>query len=168
MIDEIQVGVITQTHGLKGEVKVFPTTDDPDRFEDLESVMADNGRIREKLVIESVKYFKQFAILKFKGKDVIEDVQALKGARLLITRDQAVPLDEGEYLIPDLIGMKVVTDTGEDFGELSDVIQTGANDVYCVKTLSGEDVLLPAIDQCIISIDTKKNLMTVHIMEGLI
>ena len=77
MIDEIQVGVITQTHGLKGEVKVFPTTDDPDRFEDLESVMADNGRIREKLVIESVKYFKQFAILKFKGKDVIEDVQAL-------------------------------------------------------------------------------------------
>ena len=168
MIDEIQVGAVTQTHGLKGEVKVFPTTDDPERFEDLEYVMADNGRTRERLVIESVRYFKQMVILKFKGKDDIEDVQRLKGARLFIERDQAVELEEGEYLIPDLIGMKVVADDGNDLGELSDVIQTGANDVYCVKTPSGEKVLLPAIDQCILSIDTKKNIMTVHIMEGLL
>lgn len=168
MDKEIQVGVIAQTHGLKGEVKAFPTTDDPERFEDLESVTADNGRIRENLTIESVRYFKQFVILKFKGKDSIDDVQILKGAKLMIPRENAIELEEGEYLVPDLIGMKVVTDDGKELGTLSDVIQTGANDVYSVNTLSGSDILLPAIDSCILSIDIENSRMTVHLMEGLV
>ena len=167
MTDEIQVGAVTQTHGLKGEVKVFPTTDEPERFEELEWVSADNGRGREKLYIESVRYFKQFVILKFRGKDSIEEVQQLKGAKLVIPRESAVSLEDGEYLIPDLIGMKVVEDTGKVLGELSYVMQTGANDVYAVKTADGGEILLPAIDSCILDVDTDNDLMTVHLMEGL-
>ena len=168
MISEIQVGVITQTHGLKGEVKVFPTTDDPERFEDLECVMADTGRSREKLFIDSVRYFKQFVILKFRDKDSIEDVQQLKSAKLLIPREEAEKLEPGEFFIADIIGMKVITDDGQTLGELSGVMQTGANDVYNVKTPDGKEILLPAIDSCILSVDTKNGIMTVHIMEGLL
>ncbi len=168
MTDEIQVGTIVQTHGLKGEVKVFPTTDEPERFEELEWVTADNGRTQVKLHIDSVRYFKQLVILKFRGLDSIEDVQQMKRARLMIPRDQAVELEPGEYLVPDLIGMRVVTDEGDELGKLSNVMQTGANDVYAVEMNDGKEILLPAIDSCILSIDLEKGCMTVHLMEGLL
>ena len=97
MEEILQVGVISSTHGIRGEVKVFPTTDDPTRFEDLKEVILDTGREHRILAIQGVKYFKQFVILKFKGIDNINDIEKYKGKSLYVTRDQAVELGEDEY-----------------------------------------------------------------------
>ena len=163
----LQVGVITSTHGLKGEVKVFPTTDDPMRFKQLKEVILDGRRERLNLTVEGVKFFKQFVILKFKGIDHINDVEAYLKCPLLVTRENAVPLEEGEYFIADLIGLKVVTDAGEDFGVLTDVLQTGANDVY-VAEHQGQEVLLPVTRECVLDVDIEGGTVTVHILKGLL
>lgn len=168
MEDLLQVGVITTTHGIRGEVKVYPTTDDVHRFEELESVLLDIGREYRELEIQNVKYFKQYAILKFKGIDNINDIEKYKGKSLYVTRDQALPLEEDEYYIADLIGMEVFLENGEKFGVLKDVMETGANDVYIVTTEDGREVLLPAIHECILEVDLEKNRMEVHLMDGLL
>lgn len=167
MESELQVGVITQTHGIKGEVKVFPTTDDVGRFKKLKEVIMDNGRERLHLEIEGVKFFKQYAILKFKGYDSINDIEKYKSAKLYVTRDKAVKLKKDEYFIADLIDMEVVTEDGEYFGRMKDVLVTGANDVYVVTREDGTEVLLPAIKQCVKSVDMDQGRITVHIMDGL-
>lgn len=168
MDSELQVGVITQTHGIKGEVKVFPTTDDANRFKKLKSVILDNGRERLTVEITGVKFFKQYVIVKFKEFDSINDVEKYKGAKLFITRDKAVKLQKDEYFIADLIGMEVVTEDKTPFGTLKEVMPTGANDVYVVSRKDGSEALLPAIKECILDIDIKQNIMTVHIMDGLL
>lgn len=170
MISELQVGVITQTHGIKGEVKVFPTTDDATRFKKLKEVIMDTDRERLHMEIESVKFFKQYVIVKFKGYDSINDVERYKNAKLYVTRDKAVHLKKDEYFVADLIGMQVVTEEGETFGTLKDVMATGANDVYVVKRDDGNEaeVLLPAIRECIKKIDMETGVITVHIMDGLL
>lgn len=169
MVDLLQVGVITSTHGIKGEVKVFPTTDDPERYSYLKDVILDTGREKIELKIERVKYFKQFVIVKFKGINDINDIEKYKGKSLWVTRENAVELEEGEYFIADLIGLKVVTDKNEEFGTLTDVMQTGANDVYVVKTFADDkEVLLPAIKECVLDVNLDEQIMTVHIMEGLL
>lgn len=168
MIQELQVGAITQTHGIKGEVKVFPTTDDANRFKKLGKVTLDNGKERLDMEIEGVKFFKQYVILKFKGYDSINEIERYKGAKLLVTRENAVRLKKDEYFIADLIGLEVVTDEGEKFGKLTDVLVTGANDVYVVRRENGTEVLFPAIKECILQIDMEQNQMTVHVMDGLL
>lgn len=168
MISELQVGVITQTHGIRGEVKVFPTTDDAARFKKLKEVIMDTGRDRINMEIENVKFFKQYAILKFKGYDSINDMEKYKGAKLYVTRDNAVRLKKDEYFVADLIDMEVVTEEGELFGMLKDVMPTGANDVYVVERSDGSEVLLPAIRECVLKVDTKQRQITVHIMDGLL
>lgn len=168
MEDLLQAGVITTTHGIRGEVKVFPTTDDVHRFEDLDSVLLDTGREYMELEIENVKYFKQYAILKFKGIDNINDIEKYKGRSLYVTRDQAIPLEEDEYYIADLIGLAVYLENGEKFGILKDVMETGANDVYIVETKEGKEVLIPAIHECVLDIDVEENRMEIHLMDGLL
>lgn len=182
MEDMFRIGVLTSTHGLKGEVKVFPTTDDVNRFSLLKTVYLEENqenRIRRtspdliKLEVEHVKYFKQFAIVKFKGINDINDIEKYKGANLLVTREDAVPLEEDEYFISDLIGLAVIDEeNGQEIGRLEDVLQTGANDVYQVKTVSGltknDVMLLPAIAECIKEIDLEAGTMTVHLMKGLL
>lgn len=164
----LQVGVITQTHGVRGEVKVFPTTDDAARFKKLKHVMLDTGKETLPLEIESVKFFKQFVILKFKGFDNINDIERYKRCPLLVERENAVPLEEGEYFIADMIGMKVITDEGKNFGILKDVMETGANDVYVIEHPSEGEVLVPAIKECILDVDIENRQMKIHVMNGLI
>ncbi len=164
----LRVGVISSTHGVKGEVKVYPTTDDVNRFKTLKKVILDTGREHMELEIQSVKFFKNMAILKFKGYDSIDDIEKYKGKDLLVTRDQAVKLGPDENFIADLIGLTVVTEDREEFGILTDVIKTGANDVYEVKTKSGKEVLLPAIKECVLSVDLETGIVKVHIMDGLL
>lgn len=168
MEELLQVGVITQTHGIRGEVKVFPTTDDAARFRDLKHVLLDTGKETLPLEIENVKFFKQFVILKFKGFDNINDVEGYKRCPLLVERSEAVPLEEDEYFITDMIGMQVSTDSGEDFGVLKDVLTTGANDVYVIDRPSEGEVLIPAIKECILDVDIPGRKMTVHVMKGLV
>ena len=164
----LRVGVITSTHGVRGEVKVFPTTDDMNRFKKLKNVILDTGKEKKTLNIESVKFFKNMVILKFKGFDNINDVEMWRQKDLLITRDQAVKLNPDENFIVDLIGLNVLTDEGETLGVMKDVLQTGANDVYIVKTAAGKEVLLPAIKDCILNVDLEKGEMLVHVLDGLL
>lgn len=143
-------------------------TDDVKRFGKLKEVILDTGREKMTLEIEGVKYFKQFAILKFKGFDNINDIERYKGKPLYVTRENAVKLGKDEYFIADLIGIEVYDEDGKHLGELSNVIETGANDVYEVKFEDGRNVLFPAIKQCILDIDMEGREMKVHIMDGLL
>ena len=112
----MRVGVITSTHGVRGEVKVFPTTDDAARFKKLKEVLLDTGNELKPMEITQVKFFKNMVILKFKGFDSINDIEIYKGKDLLVTRDKAVRLGPDENFIVDLIGLTVDTDEGERLG----------------------------------------------------
>ena len=164
----LQVGVISSTHGVRGEVKVFPTTDDMARFKKLKQVILDTGREHKLLEIESVKFFKQFAILKFKGIDNINDIEKYKGKSLLVDRKNAVKLQKDEYFLADMVGLEVFTEDGELFGTMKDVLETGANDVYIIDSPQHGEVLIPAIKQCILDVDIENKKMTIHLMEGLV
>jgi len=164
----LQVGVISSTHGIRGEVKVFPTTDDPTRFKQLKSVLMDTGNAHVELKIQGVKFFKKFVILKFQGIDNINEVEQYKGAPLLIERKDALPLQEDEYFIADMIGMKVFTEDAKEFGILKEVLETGANDVYVITSIDHGEVLLPAIHKCVHSIDVEARKMVISLMEGLL
>ena len=168
MQDILQVGAVTSTHGLAGEVKVFPTTDDPKRFRKLKRVLIDTGKEMKELEVTGVKFFKQMVILKFRDHNRIEDVMGYKGKALYVTRENAVKLKKNEYFIADLIGMQVFTEDGNLLGKLTDVLQTGANDVYEVSMEDGKTVLIPPIRQCILDVDTAGEKMTVHLLEGLL
>ena len=168
MEELLQVGVITSTHGVRGEVKVFPTTDDPERFKTLKHVLLDTGREKKPLEIQGVKFFKQFVILKFKGIDNINDIERYKRCPLLVERKDAVALEEDEYFIADMIGIQVVTEDDETFGTLKDVMETGANDVYVIDTEEHGEVLIPAIRECILDVDIENQKMKLHLMDGLI
>ena len=173
----LRVGVISSTHGLKGEVKVFPTTDDPQRFRKLKKVLLDTGKEYLPLTIAGVRFFKNQVILQFKEFQDINEVERYRGRDLLIERDQAVPLAENENFIVDLIDLEVFDDTEKRLGVLTDVlqtgandvyVQTGANDVYVVETDEGKEILLPAIPSCILEVDLAHGRMIVHVPEGLL
>lgn len=163
-----RVGVIANTHGIRGEVKVYPTTDDINRFKKLKKCILDTGKEYIDLNVESVKFFKNMVILKFKEYNNINDIECYKGKDILVSRDNAVKLEKGEYYIADILGAKVILEDGSKFGVLEDVMQTGANDVYVVKTLDNKEVLLPKIDECVKKLDIENKIVTVHIMKGLL
>ena len=168
MEDLLQVGIIASTHGVRGEVKVYPTTDDPRRFRRLKEVVLDTGKEKMNLEIEGVNFFKQFVILKFKGLDNINDIEKYRQKSLYVTRKNAVRLQRDEYFIADLIGLKVQDEDGKELGTVKDVIETGANDVYEVEMADGKSLLLPAIKQCILNVDVENGTMQVHVLEGLL
>ena len=168
MEDKFQVGVIPSTHGVRGEVKVYPTTDDARRFKRLKEVILDTGKEQITLEIEGVKFFKQFVILKFKGIDNINDVEKYRQKSLYVTRSNAVRLNRDEYFIADLMGLKILDENNEAIGVLKDVMETGANDVYMIEMNDGRELLLPAIKQCVLKVDVEAGFMQIHILEGLL
>ncbi len=167
MEDMLQVGVVTTTHGVRGEVKVFPTTDDSTRFKKLKNVILDTGKEKLDMEITNVKFFKNLVIVKFKGYDNINDVERFRQAKLLVTRDNAVELAENEYFIADLIGLKASSDEEEDLGEITDVLQTGANDVYVISKEGTPDLLVPAIKDCVVNVDIEAGTIVLHLLDGL-
>ena len=164
----LQVGIISSMHGIRGEVKVFPTTDDANRFKELKDVLLDPGMEHIPLRIEDIKFFKQFVIIKFFGFDNINEIEKYKGKSIFVTRENAVCLKADEYYIADLIGMHVIDETGIEIGILNDVMETGANDVYVINMVDQKELLLPAIKQCILDVDIEKMIMKVHVLEGLL
>lgn len=168
MQDKFQVGAIASVHGIKGEVKVFPTTDEPTKFKKLKSVILKTEKEEREIALQSVRFFKNMVIVKFQGIESPEDAQKYRGATLWIAREQAVPLRENEYYRADLIGLSVVTEDGEELGILTDVLETGANDVYEVTLSDKKTALFPAIRECIKEVDVEKGYIKVHVMEGLL
>jgi 16S rRNA processing protein RimM len=168
MNDKFMVGIITAPHGLAGEVKVFATTDDVNRFRRLKEVLLENGKELQKVEIEQVKIHKNCAILKLKGVSDIETAEKYRKKKLFVTRENAVKLEKDEYYIADLEGLRVLDEGGQDIGSLREVIQTGANDVYVIDLADGRELLLPAIRQCILDVAVAEGWMKVHILEGLL
>ncbi len=173
MEEYLQVGVITAPHGVHGEVRVYPTTDDAKRFSKLKECILETKKGRETVHIRSVKYQKNMVILGFKEFATMNDVETLRQCPLYVDRKHAVKLEKDEYFIADLIGLKVISDVvdseGEAInGELTDVIQTGANDVYEITLEDGRVFLLPAIADCVLDVNIKKGTITIHVLPGLI
>ena len=169
METRFQVGVITSPHGVAGEVNVFPTTDDPKRFRRLKEVILAQGKTETTVEIENVKFFKQMVILKLKGYDDRDSVEKLRKCSLFVPREKAVRLQKDEYFIADLIGLRVLDGDREDqeIGILEDVLSTGANDVYVIRRTTGEELLLPAIKQCVLEVNVMDGFVRVHLLEGL-
>ena len=164
----LQVGAILDTHGLRGEVKVFPTTDDPARYDDLDEVelLTKEGKYLH-LEVERVRYFKNLVIVKFKHYDNINDIEQYKKCNLYVTRENAVELAEDEYFVADLIGLTAKSDEGEELGTLTDVLTTGANDVYVIKGADGEELLVPAIHDCVQEVNVEDGYVVLYLLPGL-
>ena len=165
MQDTFVIGVVTQTHGLKGDVKVFPLTDDIHRFDDLSEVLLeDSGR---KLTVTDVHYGKGRVILHFKEISSIEEAEALKRMYLSVDRSHAVPLKENEYYIADIIGSEVYLEDGTCVGVLEDVLKTGANDVYEIRMSGPEDIrkYIPCVKEFVKLVDPEKKRIVVRFMK---
>jgi 16S rRNA processing protein RimM len=159
-----EVGVVTGAFGLKGEIKVFPVTDDPSRFNLLKELHIDG---QTSFKIERLRFHKNMVIIKPEGVDNAAKAKAMRGLSLMIPPELALPLDDDQYYHRDLLDMEVVTDNGEELGILTKIISTGANDVYTVTLKKGGELLIPAIKQCVTDVDVLSNRMTVRLLKGL-
>lgn len=166
-MNRLEVGKIINTHGLRGEVKVVTWTDFPDIFEDIGCVYLKKRAEEIKLTIKNVKYQKNNIIVKFAEIDTIEEAEKFKNCVLVADRDALGELPEGVHYIADLIGCEVVSDEGETLGKISDVFNTGANDIYTVSAQGKKDLLIPVLDQTVLNIDIENKKVTVHLLEGL-
>lgn len=164
----ITVGKVLSSWGIKGQVKVEPLTDDIRRFDRLNKIYVNRDKEPSCFFVESVTYQKNnFVILKLKNVDTPEQAQELRGFYLEVERRDAVKLPEGRYFICDIIGLEVYSEDGKFLGKVVDVLQTGANDVYIVKQEGEKELLVPAINQVVKTIDIDNNKMIVSLLEGL-
>lgn len=164
----LEVGQIVNTFGIKGFVKVNPWVNDVTRFEKLKKVYIKIRNEHKELEIEDVKYHKNQVLLKFKGIDTIEQVEFFRNAIIEIDRENAIPLEKGEYFIADLLESEVFTDKGEKLGILDDIYNTGSKDIYVVKNELGKTILLPGINDVIKEVDIENKKIIVHLLKGLV
>lgn len=164
----LQVGAILDTHGLRGEVKVFPTTDDAHRYDTLREVeLCTKDGTYLHLEVERVRYSKNLVIVKFKNYDHINDIEQYKKCNLYVTREHAVELGRDEYFVADLVGLAARSDEGEQLGTVKDVLSTGANDVYVIRDEADGELLVPAIHDCVKEINIQEGYMVLHLLPGL-
>lgn len=168
MYKQLQIGEIVNTHGIKGEIKVYPLTDNPKRFEELDWVYLESKGKQEKCKIENVKYIKNLVLIKLEGIDSLEAAEALRGSFLVIDRDRAVKLQKDNYFICDLIGMNILDNSGKSLGKLVNILHTGSNDVYVAKSDEGKEILIPALKSVVNEIDLETGFMKVTLPEGLL
>lgn len=160
------IGEITKPHGVRGEVRVRPHTDLPERFGWLSQVYVGKTRL-QLLNVESVRWHKDILLMKFEGLDNRNEIEGFRGHNLHVPESEAIPLAEGEYFLYQLIGLQVVSDDGQELGALTRVIETGANNVFVVRGEAGE-LLLPDIPDVVLDINFEDGRMTVHLLPGLL
>lgn len=168
MVEHFEVGEIAGTHGVHGDVKVFPTTDDPDRFFDLTNAYVEekDGRLRP-VTVSKVRVDGKFVVLHLSGTEDMDAARLLRGRKILIDRKDAIKLPEGSYFIADLIGCRVLNEDGRELGVFDDCLRTGANDVYVVKKNDGKELLIPATSECILETNPEEGYLRVHLLPGL-
>lgn len=168
-MDYIYIGRVANTHGVRGGLKIFPTTDDPQRFKKLKKVTLEDLKGRDKdYKIIGIKYSGQFVVLQLEGVNDMDQAMLLKQSIVKIPKKQALPLDKDEYYIQDLYGLEILDEDGQKIGVLRDIIFTGSNEVYIIDLDDERELLLPAIKECVLDVNIKKGTMTIHIMEGLL
>lgn len=166
----VTVGIIVNTHGLRGEVRVLSRTERPKLRFSVNSVLQvrkPQGTPNRTLQVVESRQHKQFWLLKFDGISTIEEAELLKGMELCVSVDELPQLEEGSYYIHELIGLNVVTDVGQSLGRIKEVLTPGANDVYVVVPDKGKDILIPAIKDCVLNVDLDSGVMLVHLLPGL-
>lgn len=163
----INIGKIINTHGLKGELKILPLTDFPERFFKMDKVLVNHAGKLETYELENVREFKNLMIIKFAGIDDINQAQLLKNAVLQITEAELTKLPEHTYFVFQLEGLDVYSIDGGSLGKIHQVITTGANDVWAVQDDTGREILIPAIKQVIKSVDLATGKVIVELPEGL-
>jgi 16S rRNA processing protein RimM len=170
MAEFLQIGKIINTHGIKGEVRIIPYTHDIRRYDKLKSLFLniDGDSSRQELIIESVRYVKDFVYIKFKGIDDMNSGKQLKDHYLEIDKKDAIRLPVDSFFIFDLIDMKVYDEQRSFLGILTDVIETGSNDCYSIKPPEGKEFLIPALKSVVLKVDIKNGEMTVRIPYGLL
>lgn len=168
MQKKLEIGQIVNTHGIKGEIKVTPFTNDITRFDDLKEVYVKSKKESKLYKVEGVRYHKNMVLIKLEGINTPEQADLLRNAYLEVDREHAVPLEEGAYYIVDLIGLEVYTEEGKPLGKVDDIYNTGANDIYVIKDELGKQVLLPGIKDVIKNVDLEGGKITVHLIPGLI
>lgn len=168
MIQYLEVGKIINTHGIKGELKVVPLTDYPERFEELDKIYIDYKNELTRFDIEQVKYLKNTVLLKLKGIDDMTQAEKYKNCLIKIDRTNARKLPEGSFFICDLTGLDVRTMDGKPLGKLSSVFQTGSNDVFVVNGEDNREVLIPALKSVVKKVDLKEGVILVELPEGLV
>lgn len=167
----LNVGKIVNTHGIRGELRVWPQTDFPEiRFRAGSKLLMVPPGGGEPVAVEvhAARLQKNVYILKLKGYNNINEVERYKGWSLKVPENDRVPLSEGEYYVRDIVGCKVVTDEGQTLGVIVDVLSPGANDVWVVEMTNGKQLLLPVIDDVILHVDVASKYVQVHLMEGLL
>lgn len=167
----LNIGKIVNTHGIKGEIKVYPQTDFPEvRFKAGNKLLMYPPESGQPVTIEivSAREQKKMFVLQLKGFDNINQVEKYKGWELKVSDTERVPLPEGEYYVRDIIDCLVETDEGESLGTITDVLSPGANDIWVVKLNTGKELLLPVIDDVVLNVDLAARKVKVHLMEGLL
>lgn len=164
MNNNLEIGQIVNTHGLKGEIKVYPWCDDPAIFHELAFVCIDN----EEFDIVKSRLQKNMVILKLDGIDNIDEAEKYRNKVLTVPREELGELPDGAYYICDLLGCAVATIDGEFLGKIDDVIKTGSNDVYSVRNDAGKQILIPVIDEVVKSVNIEEKQVTVELLKGLI
>ena len=167
MLEYLSIGQIINTHGLRGEVKVYPLTDDISRFEKLKEAYVEENEGLVKYKVESIKFLRSTVAVKLKGIDSEEAANKLRGSYIKVDRKSAVKLPKDSYFICDLIGLEVYDEKGLLIGTVKDVLQTGSNDVYVIQS-SGKDILIPALKDIVKKIDLENKKILVEMPEGLI
>ena len=160
------IGRVRKPHGIRGEVRVEVHTDDPKRYSLLDRVYIDDN-ISEPFEIEHVRYHKTWVLLKLKGIDDRAIAESLRSKWLQILEEEALPLNDGEYYLYQIIGVKVYVESGDFLGEIIEVLETKANNVFILKGDQGE-ILLPDIAEVVKEIDFEERAMIVHLLPGLI
>ena len=163
-----ELGQIVNHFGIKGMVKVNPFTDDISHFEKLKSILlVKDGKLSE-VEIEETKYSKNQVLLKLKGIDTVEEAEKYRGCYLKIARSNSKKLPKDTYFIADLLGLTVYTDENILLGKVEDIYNSGANDIYVIKSEDGKQILLPGIGEVIKQIDLEQEKIIVHLIKGLV
>ncbi|WP_026475979.1 ribosome maturation factor RimM [Alkaliphilus transvaalensis] len=163
---KIRVGQIVDTHGVQGGIKVYPLTDEPERFEELEYVYIEDST--EKFYIKSIKYHKDRVIITFDGLQDINLVEKYKKKYLFIDETQKRDLPEDTYYISDIVGLEVFTVEGVYLGKVKEILQAGSNEVYVIKSQEGKEYLIPSVKEFIPVIDLEAGKIVVDPIEGMI
>lgn len=164
----ITIGEIVNTQGIKGDVRVFPITDFPERFAKTKRITVLLKNSRKEFTIERTWEHKQFIIIKFAEIADMTAAEKLKGGLLQITKEELAPLPKDNFYIFEIIGLKVFDEQRQELGTVIDVLQTGANDVYVVKGNEGKEILIPALKFVVKKVDIAAGIMEVELPEGLI
>jgi 16S rRNA processing protein RimM len=161
-----KIGQIVNTQGLKGEVKIYPLTDDINRFDDLDKFYLDKD-LQKEWEVEKVRYKGKMVIMKIKAIDSIEDAERLRNKFICVGRESTRELDEDEFFIADMIGIDAFTVDGDRLGVLREVLQYSANDVYVIEG-DGKEYLIPAILKFVPEINMAERKMIIDPIKGMI